>query len=106
MTSRKHAAVAVALAMLFSASALAQPSASSNPVGSNEALQQVPTKAANKAATKAERKRERKAARARKNAELKKLESSGYRPWENDPDYPQNLQKAQKRLDQGADQSN
>ena len=47
--------------------------------------------------TKAERKAARKEARAKKNAELKKLEDAGYRPATNDPNYPDDLQKAQKK---------
>ncbi|SAK79545.1 hypothetical protein AWB77_03891 [Caballeronia fortuita] len=59
-----------------------------------------------KAADKAERKRQRKEARARKNAELKKLESSGYRPTQNDPSYPHNLQDAQKKAGTGTGPTN
>jgi hypothetical protein len=47
--------------------------------------------------TKAERKAARKEARAKKNAELKKLEDAGYRPATNDPNYPADLQKAEKK---------
>ena len=47
--------------------------------------------------TKAERKAARKQARAKKNAELKKLEDAGYQPSRNDPNYPNDLQKAQKK---------
>jgi hypothetical protein len=47
--------------------------------------------------TKAERKAARKQARAKKNAELKKLEDAGYNPAQNDPNYPTNLQNAQKK---------
>ncbi|TCG06144.1 hypothetical protein BZM27_28520 [Paraburkholderia steynii] len=56
--------------------------------------------------TKAQRKQARKEARAKKNAELKKLEDAGYQPSRNDPNYPQDLQKAQKKagVGQGASQ--
>jgi hypothetical protein len=56
--------------------------------------------------TKAERKAARKQARAKKNAELKKLEAAGYHPSQNDPNYPQDLQNAQKKagIGQGASQ--
>ncbi|MGA3249775.1 MAG: DUF4148 domain-containing protein [Paraburkholderia sp.] len=56
--------------------------------------------------TKAERKAARKQARAKKNAELKKLEDAGYHPSQNDPNYPQDLQNAQKKagIGQGASQ--
>jgi hypothetical protein len=47
--------------------------------------------------TKAERKAIRKQARAKKNAELKKLEGTGYKPAEGDVKYPQNLQDAEKK---------
>jgi hypothetical protein len=52
--------------------------------------------------TKAERKAARKEARAKKNAELKKLEDAGYQPSRNDPNYPTNLQDAQKKAGIGA----
>jgi hypothetical protein len=52
--------------------------------------------------TKAERKAERKQARAKKNAELKKLEDAGYQPSQNDPNYPDKLQAAQKKAGVGA----
>jgi hypothetical protein len=52
--------------------------------------------------TKAERKAARKQARAKKNAELKKLEDAGYQPSRNDPNYPTNLQEAQKKAGIGA----
>ena len=51
--------------------------------------------------SKAERKAARKQARARKNAELKKLEDAGYQPAQNDPNYPNNLQKAQQKAGVG-----
>ncbi|KAA1011444.1 DUF4148 domain-containing protein [Paraburkholderia panacisoli] len=57
--------------------------------------------------TKAERKQARKEARAKKNAELKKLEDAGYQPGRaNDQNYPQDLQNAQKKagIGQGASQ--
>jgi hypothetical protein len=51
--------------------------------------------------TKAQRKQARKEARAKKNAELKKLEDAGYNPARNDPNYPQDLQKAEKKAGAG-----
>ncbi|MEX3982244.1 DUF4148 domain-containing protein [Paraburkholderia sp. EG287A] len=54
-----------------------------------------------KAQAKAQRKAERKEARAKNNAELKKLEDAGYKPALNDPNYPQNLQDAQKKANAG-----
>jgi hypothetical protein len=50
-----------------------------------------------KAQARAQHKAERKAARAKNTAELKKLEDAGYKPAQNDPNYPQNLQDAQKK---------
>jgi hypothetical protein len=48
--------------------------------------------------TKAQRKQARKEARAKRNAELKKLEDAGYQPGRgNDVNYPQDLQNAQKK---------
>ncbi|WMY11055.1 DUF4148 domain-containing protein [Paraburkholderia phenoliruptrix] len=53
--------------------------------------------------TKAQKKAARKQARAKKNAELKKLEDAGYNPARaNDPNYPQDLQNAQKKAGVGA----
>ncbi|HEY4296019.1 MAG TPA: DUF4148 domain-containing protein [Paraburkholderia sp.] len=52
--------------------------------------------------TKAERKAARKEARAKKNAELKQLESHGYQPSRNDPNYPNDIQNAQKKAGIGA----
>ncbi|SIT46324.1 conserved exported hypothetical protein [Paraburkholderia ribeironis] len=52
--------------------------------------------------TKAERKAARKEARAKKNAELKKLEEAGYQPSRNDPNYPTDIQNAQKKAGIGA----
>jgi hypothetical protein len=57
--------------------------------------------------TKAQRKQARKEARAKKNAELKKLEDAGYQPGRpNDLNYPQDLQDAQKKagIGQGSGQ--
>ncbi|MEC5409726.1 hypothetical protein VOM14_29755 [Paraburkholderia sp. MPAMCS5] len=60
-----------------------------------------PTASSSAKPTKAERKAARKQARAKKNAELKKLEDAGYQPTQNDPNYPNNLQKAQKKAGMG-----
>jgi hypothetical protein len=61
------------------------------------AASQPLTKAEKKKQAKAQHKAERKAARAKNNAELKKLEQNGYNPAVNDPNYPQNLQNAEKK---------
>ena len=50
-----------------------------------------------KAEKKAARKTARKEARAKKNAELKKLESAGYKPGGYDPNYPESAQGAEKK---------
>lgn len=48
--------------------------------------------------TKAQKKEARKEARAKKNAELKKLEDAGYQPGRaSDPNYPQDIQDAEKK---------
>jgi hypothetical protein len=47
--------------------------------------------------TKAQRKEARKAARAHKNAELKQLEKNGYNPSRNNLNYPDDIQKAEKK---------
>lgn len=52
--------------------------------------------------TKAERKAAHKEARAKNNAELKKLEDAGYQPAQNDPNYPAKLQQAEKKAGVGA----
>ncbi|WP_223258725.1 hypothetical protein [Trinickia symbiotica] len=59
-----------------------------------------------KAERKATRRAARKAARAKKNAEIKRLEQSGYKPGGNNPDYPRDLEKAQGKagVEQGASQ--
>lgn len=49
---------------------------------------------------KAQRKAARKARRAQKNAQLKQLEQNGYDPATGRNDYPQNLQNAQRKIEQ------
>src|ERR1700760_2285846 len=46
---------------------------------------------------KAQKQADRKARRAKKNAELSKLERNGYNPGGNQTNYPQNLQNAQQK---------
>lgn len=96
MNNFKRTAAAFALTSLFSVVASAQPAATSSQADAAS----VPHSASGKAAAKAERKRQRKEARDRKNSELKKLESTGYRPGQSDPDYPRNIQKAERKADQ------
>ncbi|WP_334044951.1 DUF4148 domain-containing protein [Burkholderia ambifaria] len=97
---RKFTLAATAAAFLFGSAApvFAQADASSAPAASD-------AKAAKREARKAARaqhKAEHKAARAKNTAELKKLEDAGYKPAANDPNYPQNLQKAEKKAGEAA----
>jgi hypothetical protein len=57
----------------------------------------VPSDTTHAKPTKAERKAAKKEARAKNNAELKKLEDAGYQPAANDPNYPAKLQQAEKK---------
>ncbi|CAG4926013.1 hypothetical protein LMG31841_05543 [Paraburkholderia saeva] len=50
------------------------------------------------AQTKAEKKAAKQQARANKSAELKALEDAGYNPSRRDPNYPDDLQKAQNKV--------
>jgi hypothetical protein len=85
-------AVLVVLLMLaVGDSAMAQGPSGSSDVG-------VPTAASpTRAQLRAERKAERRAARAKRTEEIKKLEGTGYRPGQNDPNYPANAQNAAKK---------
>lgn len=69
--------------------------------GSAARMEATPTpselKARAREEARAQRKAERKAARARNAAELKRLEDAGYKPGVADPNYPRNLQNAQKK---------
>jgi hypothetical protein len=100
-TSKLTLAAAAAAFLIGAASpALAQTEASA-PAAAQAAPSQPLTKEQKqqaKAQAKAQRKAERKQARAKNNAELKKLEDAGYKPALNDPNYPQNLQDAQKKV--------
>ncbi|MDR5832273.1 hypothetical protein P9250_30895 [Caballeronia sp. LP006] len=90
--------VKVALSLLVAGvcASVAMPSqAQDTGLTATNATQAAPT-------TKAQRKAARKQARAKKNAELKKLEDAGYNPSRaNDPSYPEDLQKAQKKAGVG-----
>ncbi|MFM0740482.1 hypothetical protein PQQ51_24850 [Paraburkholderia xenovorans] len=70
--------------------------------GASDAATAQPDASTTAKPTKAQRKAARKQARAKKNAELKKLEDAGYQPSRNDPNYPTNLQNAQKKAGIGA----
>ncbi|MCP3720414.1 DUF4148 domain-containing protein [Paraburkholderia sp. CNPSo 3281] len=93
------AAATAALLIGAAVPALAQTEASA-PAAAQAAASQPLTKEQKKQAkaqAKAQRKAERKEARAKNAAELKKLEDAGYKPAQTDPNYPQNLQDAQKK---------
>lgn len=91
---RKLTLAATAAAFLFGSAvpAFAQETASAPVAQDAKAAKSEARKAA-----RAKRKAERKAARAKNTAELKKLEDAGYKPAANDPNYPQNLQNAEKK---------
>lgn len=82
------------------------PALAQNDVASGPSAAAADVAASTAKPTKAQRKQARKEARAKKNAELKKLEAAGYQPARNDPNYPENLQNAQKKagVGQGASQ--
>ncbi|ANB71286.1 hypothetical protein [Paraburkholderia phytofirmans] len=93
----------VVLSVASVAPAFAQSGGSSAPAADEaNAGNAAKPSAASKAAAKAQRKAARKEARAKKNAELKQLESNGYNPSRNDPNYPTDLQNAQKKAGIGA----
>jgi hypothetical protein len=78
--------------MLMAAQAGAQ-TASSDTSMSNDAA----ATSMGASSTTAQRKEARKAARAHKNAELKQLEKNGYNPSRNNLNYPDDIQKAEKK---------
>ncbi|MCA8501207.1 DUF4148 domain-containing protein [Burkholderia multivorans] len=86
------AATAAAFLLGSTVPVFAQSDASAPAAQDAKAAKQEARKAA-----RAKRKAERKAARAKNTAELKKLEDAGYKPAVNDPNYPQNLQNAEKK---------
>jgi hypothetical protein len=100
ITSKLTLAAATAAFLLGTAAPVFAQDASA-PAATAPAMASAPTakeqKAAAKKQARAQRKAERKAARAKNNAELKKLEDAGYKPANNDPNYPQNLQDAEKK---------
>ena len=99
-TSKLTLAAATAAFLIGVAAPAFAQTAASAPAADQSATSQPLTKeqkAQAKAQAKAQRKAERKEARAKNNAELKKLEDAGYKPALNDPNYPQNLQDAQKK---------
>lgn len=100
-TSKLTLAAATAAFLIGAATpALAQTEASAPATASQPLTKEQ--KAQAKAQAKAQRKAARKEARAKNTAELKKLEDAGYKPALNDPNYPQNLQDAQKKANAAA----
>ncbi|MET3552757.1 MULTISPECIES: DUF4148 domain-containing protein [Burkholderia] len=99
---KKFTLAATAAAFLFGSAApvFAQTDASSAPAASASDAKAAKREA--RKAARAQRKAEHKAARAKNTAELKKLEDAGYKPAANDPNYPQNLQKAEKKAGEAA----
>jgi hypothetical protein len=98
------AAATTAFLIGAAAPVLAQTEASA-PAGTQTAASQPLTKEQKKQAkaqAKAQHKAEHKAARAKNTAELKKLEEAGYKPGQIDPNYPQNIQDAQKKANAAA----
>ncbi|WP_321910546.1 MULTISPECIES: DUF4148 domain-containing protein [unclassified Paraburkholderia] len=98
-TTSKLTLAAATAAFLIGVAAPAFAQTEASAPAANQATQPLTKeqKAQAKAQAKAQRKAERKEARAKNNAELKKLEDAGYKPALNDPNYPQNLQDAQKK---------
>ncbi|MEZ0602847.1 DUF4148 domain-containing protein [Paraburkholderia sp. IW21] len=91
----------VVLSVASVAPAFAQSGGGGGPAGDDSDAAK-PMAASGATTTKAQRKAARKQARAKKNAELKQLESNGYNPARKDPNYPQDLQNAQKKAGMGA----
>ncbi|KVR14139.1 hypothetical protein [Burkholderia ubonensis] len=96
--TRRLTLVAAAAALLIGGvpPAYAQAPAS-EPAAQAQAQDAKAAKAQARKEARAKHKAEHKAARAKNNAELKKLEDAGYKPAANDPNYPQNLQDAEKK---------
>jgi len=93
----KAASIALSLIVAVTTASVAPLSHAQEPgATATDSTQAAPT-------TKAQRKAARKQARAKKNAELKKLEDAGYNPAKaNDTDYPQDVQRAEKKAGVGA----
>jgi hypothetical protein len=92
---------AVVLSVASVAPAFAQGAGGGGPAGDDTDAAK-PVAASKATTTKAERSAAAKQRRAKKNAELKQLESNGYSPSRNDPNYPTSLQNAQKKAGIGA----
>ena len=93
--SKKH----IAAALVFAASlgcGIASP-AFSQTAATMATTDATTDTGSTKAEMHAQRKADGKMRRAKKNAELSKLEKNGYNPSANDPNYPNNLQAAEKK---------
>jgi hypothetical protein len=99
--SKKMAVLLTSAALMIGSAVPALAQSSGAAANGNTANAAAPAAPASGATTKAQRKAARKQARAKKNAELKKLEANGYSPSRNDPNYPTDLQNAQKKAGVG-----
>lgn len=92
-------ATVAAVSTMVSAMLVAEPALAQNaPADTAGAAASTTTTAP----TKAQRKQARKDARARRNAELSKLEKNGYNPATgNDANYPEDIQNAEKKANAG-----
>lgn len=99
--TRKLSVLLTSGALMLGLAGLAQAQSSDSSATDSTSASAPATKAQQKAQKKAARKAARKQARAKNTAELKKLESNGYHPAENDPNYPTNLQNAEKKANAG-----
>lgn len=98
MKKFQAATLATLITVSFAASvATAQPQRADESSNAVAAASQPNSASVTKAQKKAARKAARKEARASRNAELKKLENSGYKPGGYDPNYPENAQGAEKK---------
>jgi uncharacterized membrane protein len=99
----KPALTAVLAIFLSSGAATAMAQNDTNaPAATTEAPAAAPmTKAEKRKELRAQRRAARKEARAKNTAELKKLEGAGYQPAQNDPNYPDKLQRAEQKANQG-----
>ncbi|HEY4801032.1 MAG TPA: DUF4148 domain-containing protein [Paraburkholderia sp.] len=101
-TTSKLTLAAATAAFLIGVAAPAFAQTEASAPGAAAAAASQPLTKEQKQQAKAQHKAERKEARAKNNAELKKLEAAGYKPGLNDPNYPQNLQDAQKKANAAA----
>lgn len=100
--SKKALAVTIVTCLFGAAtSALAQTEASAAASETAASSAKPLTKTEQRKQLRAQRKAARKEAHAKNAAELKKLESAGYRPGANDLDYPENAQKAEQKAAAG-----